>query len=47
MRHSCGALIYTVDRDGSTGIILGKEGNHWFPFKGCCEANESYIILTF
>lgn len=41
MKNSCGAIFYTYDPNGTIGIILGLEGVHWFPFKGCAEPGES------
>jgi hypothetical protein len=40
-KHSCGAILYTVC-DNNIYIILGKEGDGWFPFKGTHEKNETY-----
>ncbi len=43
MKHSCGAILYTYrPSDSKLGIILGKEGNKWFPFKGCKKDEETY-----
>jgi len=42
MRDSCGAILYTYDLNGVLGIILGEEGNKWFPFKGCVKKGESF-----
>ncbi len=43
MKHSCGALLYTFrPGDSKLGIILGKEGNKWFPFKGCKKEEETF-----
>jgi ADP-ribose pyrophosphatase YjhB (NUDIX family) len=41
MRNSCGAILYTYDSNGVLGIILGEEGNKWFPFKGCVKKGET------
>jgi hypothetical protein len=41
MRNSCGAILYTHDPNGVLGIILGEEGNKWFPFKGCSKTGET------
>jgi len=40
-KESCGAIFYSFDDDQRIGIILGLEGNHWLPFKGCKEENET------
>jgi len=42
MKHSCGAILYTRSPAGVFGIILGLEGNSWFPFKGCKQDNETF-----
>jgi ADP-ribose pyrophosphatase YjhB (NUDIX family) len=42
MRNSCGAIFYTYNPDGVLGIILGEEGNKWFPFKGCVKKGETF-----
>ncbi len=39
--HSCGAILYTI-LNNKVYIILGKEYNEWFPFKGRCEKNETF-----
>ena len=44
MKHSCGAVLYTMYK-GEFGIILGAEGGDcikWFHFKGCNEIGETY-----
>lgn len=43
MKHSCGAILYTYDLQGRLGIILGLEGGHWLPFKGCNKKDETYL----
>lgn len=43
MKHSCGAIIYSYEPiTNKIGIILGLEGYHWLPFKGCTRKYESY-----
>ena len=43
MKHSCGAILYSYNPfNGQIGIILGLEGKHWLPFKGCNNKNETY-----
>jgi ADP-ribose pyrophosphatase YjhB (NUDIX family) len=42
MKNSCGGLLYAISPNGTTGIILGIEGNDWLPFKGCNEPNETF-----
>jgi len=43
MKHSCGAVLYTIDpTTNKLGIILGMEGWHWLPFKGCANVGESF-----
>lgn len=37
---SCGALFYSIDSQGRRGVILGKEGSHYFVFKGCPSKEE-------
>lgn len=39
--HSCGSILYTI-YNNKVCIILGKEHDDWFPFKGKCEKNETY-----
>lgn len=39
-KHSCGAILYTI-HNNYIYIILGKEKNDWFPFKGTSENNET------
>ncbi len=39
--HSCGAILYTVC-NSKVYVILGKEFNDWFPFKGKCEPDETF-----
>jgi hypothetical protein len=41
MKISCGAIFYTFDSNNNIGIILGLEGDQWFPFKGCKETDET------
>ncbi len=38
--HSCGALFFTVDPKGTRGVILGKENDKYFVFKGCPSEEE-------
>lgn len=38
--NSCGALFFSVDPRGRRGVILGKEGNSYFVFKGCPSKEE-------
>ena len=40
-KHSCGALLYTIYRN-EVYIILGKENNLWFPFKGVKKKDETH-----
>ena len=42
MKTSCGAIFYSFNPQGRLGIILGREGRNWLPFKGCCEYKESF-----
>lgn len=42
MKISCGALFFTQDPFGQTGIILGLEQGGWLPFKGCNEEGETF-----
>lgn len=43
MKNSCGAILYTFDKEGKIGVILGCEGfEEWLPFKGCNEEGETY-----
>ena len=43
MKNSCGAILYTFNKEGTIGIILGSEGfDEWLPFKGCNEEGESF-----
>ena len=42
MKHSCGALLFTRDKNNQLGVILGLEDDEWLPFKGCNESNETY-----
>lgn len=42
MKHSCGALLYTIDPEGRLGIVLGREFGTWSLFKGCREPDESF-----
>jgi 8-oxo-dGTP pyrophosphatase MutT (NUDIX family) len=42
MQISCGAILYSVHpKTGEPGIILGKEGGYWLPFKGGPEKGET------
>ncbi len=43
--HSCGALLYTL-YNNRVYIILGKEYDDWFPFKGKCEKNETFEMTA-
>ena len=42
MEHSSGALLYSFSPDNEIGVILGLENNHWLPFKGTNNINETY-----
>ena len=42
LKNSCGAILYTYNEFGEFGIILGLEGDHWLPFKGCSNFNETF-----
>lgn len=43
MKTSCGAILYSFDKDGKLGLILGSEGSDaWLPFKGVNEPTESF-----
>jgi ADP-ribose pyrophosphatase YjhB (NUDIX family) len=39
--HSCGAVLYTI-KGSRLYVVLGKEGDAYFHFKGCCEPGETY-----
>jgi hypothetical protein len=41
MKISCGAIFYTFDIHNNIEVVLGLEGDQWFPFKGCKEADET------
>ena len=41
MKISCGAIFYTFNVHNNIEVVLGLEGEHWFPFKGCKEADET------
>lgn len=41
MKHSCGAILYTISPWGEVGVILGKEHGNYLQFKGCTQPGET------